>query len=455
MTTPARPNDILQRVSSQTTFFETPLHKSALLGYLEFTKTLLARCPKLALELDSFRSTPLHLASSQGHIDIVKELLQACGEACLARDQEHRIPLHYAVIRGRRDVASELIRSKPESLAFHDDKGKNVLHLCVMYNHLEILKELEAFTHYDNNNLLIEGDSDGKNTILHLAVMLKQVETVRYLMSIPKIRSEALNLNNNLGYSAADIVAQIPKDSKSLEIQVILMEFGIKYENKGSCGKKEEEKWWHRNVFNTIDKWLVYNGERLEKMRGNICTVASVISTISFQAALNPPGSVIQQDIKSGNSSDPSFYNLTQGPLGCMTSWFINGDRKNKTLSGPCPGVAMSSYTDPPVFNFFMISNLISFLASMWIALLLVLGVPLKVRFVSWMVSQGMGLSITCLVSSYLLGVRFVFPVDNFQYKAIIIAILIVNGLYALVGIYVAVKLVMEEVKKKPNKQVK
>ncbi|KAI9119810.1 hypothetical protein K1719_009199 [Acacia pycnantha] len=260
--------------------------KGSLLGHLEFTKTLVAHKPKLALELDSSQHTPLHLASAEGHINIVKELLQACGEACLVRDQEQRIPLHYAVIRGRRDVVLELIRAKPESLTFHDDKGKNILHLCVMYNHLEILKELEGFTHYDTNNLLIEGDSDGKNTILHLAIMLKQVETVRYLMSIPKIRSEALNLKNNMGYSATDIVARIPKDSKSLEMQVILMEFGIKCEKKEqSCGK--EEKWPLGNV---IDKWLVDNTERLEQMRGNICTVASVISTISFQAALNPQG---------------------------------------------------------------------------------------------------------------------------------------------------------------------
>ncbi|XP_028793205.1 ankyrin-1-like [Neltuma alba] len=89
---------ILCRLSSQTTFFETPLHISALLGHLEFTKTLLAHCPRLAPdELDSSRRTPLHLASAQGHIHIVKELLQACGEACLVRDQEHRIPLHHAV----------------------------------------------------------------------------------------------------------------------------------------------------------------------------------------------------------------------------------------------------------------------------------------------------------------------------------------------------------------------
>ncbi|KAI9119919.1 hypothetical protein K1719_009308 [Acacia pycnantha] len=105
-----------------------------------------------------------------------------------------------------------------------------------MHNQLEILKDLVALDTQDINKMLIEGDSDGGNTILHLALMLNQVETVRYLMSIPKISSEALNLKNNMGCSATDIAAQILKDSKSLEMQVILMEFGIK------CEKKEESE---------------------------------------------------------------------------------------------------------------------------------------------------------------------------------------------------------------------
>lgn len=51
-----------------TTFTETPLHISALLGHLDFTKSLLRHKPQLALELDHSKRTPLHLASAQGHV---------------------------------------------------------------------------------------------------------------------------------------------------------------------------------------------------------------------------------------------------------------------------------------------------------------------------------------------------------------------------------------------------
>ncbi len=78
---------ILNKISL-TTFSETPLHISALLGHLDVTKTLLAQYPKLTIELDSKKRCPLHLASAEGHIEIVQELLHACKDACLVRDQD-------------------------------------------------------------------------------------------------------------------------------------------------------------------------------------------------------------------------------------------------------------------------------------------------------------------------------------------------------------------------------
>ncbi|KAI9112781.1 hypothetical protein K1719_016284 [Acacia pycnantha] len=187
---------VLQRINSRTTFMDTPLNISATIGHLEFSKALLAHKPKLALELDSFRSTALHVASAEGHIHNVKELLAAYDQACLVSDHEDRIPLHVAVIRGRLEVVIELIRAKPESLKILH-KGKTVLHLCVTYNHLKILKSLVDSNFEICDELFNWRDLNG-NTIFHLAIMFKQVETVRYLVSIPKIR-EASILKNKLG----------------------------------------------------------------------------------------------------------------------------------------------------------------------------------------------------------------------------------------------------------------
>ncbi|KAK4269120.1 hypothetical protein QN277_022317 [Acacia crassicarpa] len=444
---------LLYKISSQTVFIETPLHISASHGHLEFTKTILSHKLELALERNSSQSTPLHLASAEGHIDIVKQLLEAREEACLVRDQEGRIPLHYAVLRGRKYVVLELIRAKPESLKIVDDMGKTIFHLCVTYNQLEISKDLVELDAHGTHELLIKGDLDGKNTILHLAIMLKQVETVSYLISIPKIRSGALNLKNDMDYSAPEIAQRVSKDSKSLEIQVILMESGIKCgrrekidvaSEEESCGKLS---WW-KNIFKSIDKWLQYNGDWLEDMRGNLSLVATVISTLTFQAALNPPGSIIQQGIRpSGpdfNLTSSFITSIDNGPLACLT--YTYGYRRTRTS---CPGEAMLAHRYPNMFNRFITYNTISFVASLCVALLLVSGVPLKQRVVMWMLSIGMGITLTCLLNAYFAGLNLITPfTDSYPSDVVFIATSCFIGLYVLVGIYMAVIFVRWVVKK-------
>lgn len=168
---------ILSKIS-RTDYTETPLHISASLGHLAFTKALLTHNPKLALELDSSKCTPLHVASSEGHVDIIKELLKVGKQACLFPDENGRIPLHYAAMRGRTVVVTELIKGKPTSLSFHDNGKIGVFHLCVAHNQLETLKALVK-AEEELHNFMHDW-----NHILKLAILFKQVEvriTIRAL----------------------------------------------------------------------------------------------------------------------------------------------------------------------------------------------------------------------------------------------------------------------------------
>jgi ankyrin repeat protein len=163
---------ILNKVSL-TSLSDTPLHIAALLGHLEFCKVLISKNRKLVEEVDSRGRTPLHLASAEGHIDLVQALLQVNANVCLARDQDGRIPLHLATMRGRIDVIEELIIARRESIRVNLD-GESVLHLCVRYNHLDALKLLVLSANCEEL-FLSSKDHDG-NSILHLAVMLKQMK---------------------------------------------------------------------------------------------------------------------------------------------------------------------------------------------------------------------------------------------------------------------------------------
>nr|XP_015865784.3 ankyrin repeat-containing protein BDA1-like [Ziziphus jujuba var. spinosa] len=317
---------ILSKISL-TKFSETPLHIAALLGHLDFCKALLSynfQAPKLALELDSLKRSPLHLASAAGHAEIVQVLLQEneSKSLCLLRDQEERIPLHYAAMRGRVDTIKLLINAQPEYVFEKLDEGETVLHLCVQYNHLEALKLLVESVGYENREFHNMKDLNGGNTILHLAVMLKQIETITYLVSIPGVKAGVDTLNNS-GLKAFNMLQHFPKDFRSLKIQTILMDHHIglreQSNNQGNISLPPpvlvSTVGHHDGVFpkkstklakasHWLLKWIIgyliqYKGDWLEDARGSIMVVATVIATMTFQTAINPPGGVWQQNINA------------------------------------------------------------------------------------------------------------------------------------------------------------
>ncbi|KAI9070768.1 hypothetical protein K1719_047269 [Acacia pycnantha] len=448
---------VLQRINSRTTFMDTPLNISATIGHLEFSKALLAHKPKLALELDSFRSTALHVASAEGHIHNVKELLAAYDQACLVSDHEDRIPLHVAVIRGRLEVVIELIRAKPESLKILH-KGKTVLHLCVTYNHLKILKSLVDSNFEICDELFNWRDLNG-NTIFHLAIMFKQVETVRYLVSIPKIR-EASILKNKLGFTANDIADDgMPKDLKSREIQVIVMN-SFKSDKKeetdiipqaaaGTSDAVEEgavkplkKKWYNwRNMAKYMGKWFKHNGEKLEEMRGNLSLVATVITTMTFQCVMNPPGGFIQQGISNYSNGAPNNPNTTSSsPLDCLEM----GE------AYACPGKAMLASNDPDHFRSFIMHNTVAFETSIGITMLLISGLPLKNKVVMWVLSIGMCITLSEIGFAYFTALYMMSP-DKLWHstnKMLRIVDWIWLSLFALVAGYILLAFLIWLVKK-------
>ncbi|XP_060669445.1 ankyrin repeat-containing protein BDA1-like isoform X2 [Ziziphus jujuba] len=298
---------ILNKISL-TRHTETPLHISALLGHLNFTKKLLSlkpQGPKLAAELDLLQRVPLHLASAEGHTDIVRLLLQANEDMCLRKDRDGKIPLHYAAMRGRVDVIELLIGWQPRSVFEKLNEGETVLHLCVQYDQLEALKVLVVSLGNENNEFLNSQDEKFANTILHSAVMLKQIKTIEYLVSIPEVKRGASKLNRS-GFTAFETIEQLPKDFKSIKILNILLDkLGLLPAPSPSSssinisGKKSKESraisstsWWSK-CQRYIGK---YDGDWVKDRSGALMIVATVIATMTFQTAVNPPGGVWQQD---------------------------------------------------------------------------------------------------------------------------------------------------------------
>lgn len=415
--------EIIRRISLQTGKTGTPLHVSALLGHAEFTKALCTKNPKLAERVDADGRTPLHLASAEGHKETAEALLSVYADACLRCDEKGRIPLHYAAMNGEVEVLQKLIDKNPESIyvKVENRSKETVLHLCIIHNQLECLKLL---VERDDNGEFLNSRAgcDGGVTILHLALMLRQIKTIRYLLSVDAIRAEATGVNG-MSLTMLDILeySSIARDefSRNLEIQQILISAGlIRRENNENDkpnsdvaavavvspnprGVKKTKKirtsesvskparWcWIKFL-----KWLRYPSDWVVETRGMLMVVATMMSAMTFQAAISPPGGV-WEDTKTNSSNTYDDFGI---PV-------CSGDNVCKA------GTAVLGYTSDLYFSSFITSNTISFLASLSVTLLLVSGFPLHNRLCTWLLSMSMCIALTFMALTYLNALSLIVP---------------------------------------------
>ncbi|XP_010436643.1 PREDICTED: uncharacterized protein LOC104720437 [Camelina sativa] len=148
--------------------------------------------------------------------------------------------------------------------------------------------------------------------------------------------------------------------------------------------------------------WLVqyldHQGDWLEKTRGNLVVAATVIAAMSFGVMVNPPGGVWQSD------EDCSLQPL-----------------KTKT----CNGMAVTSILEHnPSKRFFylgmVISNLVSFSASMGIILLVVIGFRFRNRLIMATMVFFMVVAVLCTSAAFFFAAALVQHQDEFIKKILI-----------------------------------
>ncbi|KAI3444853.1 hypothetical protein Pfo_001518 [Paulownia fortunei] len=364
---------ILDRNTITTTYLETPLHIAAMLGHEQFAIELLKRKPGLARELDSRRSSALHVGSAKGDVGIVKALLLINPDMCFACDRDGKNPLHIAAMMGRIDALKEMLRVKPDAARVLIDRGGTILHLCVEYCQFEGLKLLVE--HVNFQDLMNSKDKNG-NTILHLAVADKQAETTEFLLSVAAMDCNALNLS---GMTAMDILIQRRRDARDLEIEESLKRAGAcggrenMAENRALLSPHPDSLCSCRDIQKTVWKKLLKNHDDwLEKKRSALMVVASLIATMAFQVGVNPPSNVwTETKTQTVHSSH---------------------------LSVNDPNGAMHYLTKPSTYY---IINTTSFVASLSIILLLMSGLPLKLRVFVRILMVITWIAITAIALSY------------------------------------------------------
>ncbi|KAJ8754140.1 hypothetical protein K2173_002039 [Erythroxylum novogranatense] len=287
-------------------FVENPLHISCLRGHVDFAREILSLRPTFVQEINQDGHTPLHLASSKGYIDIVKLILSfgnqnSCvTDLCMNKDPYLRTPLHCAVITGRVDIINELLKACPESASEVTVQNETVLHLAVKYNQQHVFRFLVGGI-CNTETLLNYRDSDG-NTILHLATIRKQIQTIEFLH-----RQANLNVNvlNSRGLTALDLLMIGRPSSCDSEI-------GEKIRSAGG-GRSISN---HQPIMDSVGKGFNTDEDQEEKylreITDGILVMASLVATVTFQIAVTPPGG-FWQDFPTGSHGTSSGKTHTPG----------------------------------------------------------------------------------------------------------------------------------------------
>jgi uncharacterized membrane protein len=210
---------------------------------------------------------------------------------------------------------------------------------------------------------------------------------------------EGVDALNQMGFTALEVLDRSPKDLKNFIIRNILMDAGVeRAKNQNNLPPpsivvvghhettkpvRSSNKWW--------EKWLNclrYEGNWLEEMRGTLMVVATVITTITFQPIVNPPGGVWQTDVDSG------------------LMWGVN---RNITCEAGTSVLACKLNYCYQYF-IFMICNTVSFTASLCVTFLLISGFPLKNKVCMGLLTFAMCTTLAFLAFAYLVAFNMLLP---------------------------------------------
>ncbi|XP_062098809.1 ankyrin repeat-containing protein NPR4-like [Humulus lupulus] len=399
-------------------FSETPLHVAAMLGHADFVQEIITHKLELAKELDIWRSTPLHLAVAKGHLETVRVLLSTVDHELMSSiwDGEGRNPLHLAAMRGRLDVLRELLKVAPEAIWVNlKDRSETILHVCVRHNQLEALKFL--VNNMDDYQIVNAKDDYGM-TLLHLAVTNKQIETVKFLLINTKIEVNAVNASK---FTALDILAQSQRSEKDFDILESLHSMGASRATDQPLPmdhQKPIKATTHHHHVHQKDKATTKPRNWLTRKRESLMVVASLIATMAFQAGTTPPGGLWQDSgFSSSKLSSP-----------------VSDENINNVMSIAHPPAyhfagesIISYYNHHYYYHIYLLSNTVGFVGSLSIILLLVTGLPFCRKFLMWILTVVLWVTITAMTITYIIAIYVAAPGSDFWTTFYVTPILVIT----------------------------
>ncbi|XP_078172063.1 uncharacterized protein LOC144566072 [Carex rostrata] len=319
---------LLVKLIGSTSVIDNPLHIASMLGHADFVREVIYHRPELAKELNGNGLSPLHLAAAHDHVAVVKELLKGGSDICLISEkQEGLLPLQIAVKKGRTAIVKELVEACEEAVHRLTNGGETILHLAIQYNSFDTVEFL-----IDRMWDLNAKDNRG-NTILHHSVASKNLSVIKFLLGKSAIDVNTMNLklstpldvllesrqqNGDLiigetiraagGKTAAEVLSQS---------EPVFRDSSVSSDSKNPIPMPRTSVGQPRclTTRNDIEETTLSDSTNpIPKPRKNdpqyLLLVATLVATVTFQAALNPPGGFNSGDDKNdGNTQAPGGFN--------------------------------------------------------------------------------------------------------------------------------------------------
>ncbi|XP_017984269.1 PREDICTED: ankyrin repeat-containing protein At2g01680-like [Theobroma cacao] len=281
--------DVLRRIDEME-FVDTPLHIAAAAGHTDFAMEVMNLKPSFARNLNQGGFSPLHLASRYPEtVMVVDDLLSIDKDLVRVKGREGYTPLHYAAREEDAPLLLKFLEHCPNCILDLTIRKQTALHVAAQYNKLEAFKAIlfwiqgsDKYLDSEKRRILNLQDKDG-NTVLHIAASENQLEMVRLLTEIKKVDRKKVNRSGFTALGVLEAQARVDR-----EIVNIL----IRAKDRPSMIRRV-------SYFTKFQRDI----EEMKPDTNNaLLVVFALITAMSYQAFLSPPGCVFQADADSNST---------------------------------------------------------------------------------------------------------------------------------------------------------
>ncbi|XVE99496.1 hypothetical protein REPUB_Repub03eG0203700 [Reevesia pubescens] len=276
-------------------FTHTPLHTAADAGCIDFAMEIMNLKPSFARKLNHQGLSPIHLAVEKRHNKLVLFLVENDKDLVRVKGKNGETPLHYAITREENPVLlPRFLEDCPECIKDLTTENQTALHIAAKNNKEKALKLLCKMLRKTDccRDVVNQKDKEG-NTALHIAARGNQYKMIELLLKC-KADKHAINLASLTALEVA------PRNTKSFRILL------------GCCIPGAQnftymlQKQIHKYVIKA-SSIIFHDMDNISSVdRNGLLVILALLLTATYQASLNPPGSVW----KGENSSDSTVMAL-------------------------------------------------------------------------------------------------------------------------------------------------